>query len=48
MKQYQPDYSAVIETKEGKTADILVETSGSETPRTERLKQYRKWMEGER
>ena len=48
MKQYQNDYSAVAETKEGKATDILVETFGSEMLRTERFKQYCQWMKGER
>lgn len=45
MKQYQADYSAVVETKEGKATDILVETFGSEA-RTGRFEQYMQHMKG--
>lgn len=47
MKQYQADYSAVIETKEGKTADILVEMSGSGL-QIGRFKQYSQRLKGEK
>ncbi|MDE6853117.1 MAG: hypothetical protein K2J67_11660 [Lachnospiraceae bacterium] len=47
MKQYQADYSAVAETKEGKATDILVETFGSEA-RTGRFEQYCQLLKGEK
>lgn len=47
MKQYQADYSVVVETKEGKSTEFLVETFESET-RIGRFDQYRHRLKGKK
>lgn len=47
MKQYQADYSAVIETKGGKTEDIIVEVSGAGS-QIGRFEQYSQRLKGEK
>ena len=47
MQQYRTDYLVSVETKQGKIADIFIETSEAKT-QIRRFEQYNRCLKGEK